>query len=74
MLINYSVICFFPSAESNAATLVESLRGLIDSSEIGPLLGDLRHQPYSAQAYLMDFIHMIYKPSSDMEYEVFVYY
>ena len=53
---------------------MESLRGLIDSSEIGSLLGDLRRQPFSALAYLMDFVHMVYKPSSDMEYEVFDYY
>ena len=49
---------------------MESLRGLIDSSEIGSLLGDLRHQSFSALAYLMDFVHMVYKSSSDMEYEV----
>ena len=49
---------------------MESLRGLIDSSEIGSLLGDLRHQPFSALAYLMDFVHMVYKPSSVMEHEV----
>ena len=49
---------------------MESLRDLIDSSEIGSLLGDLRHQPFSALAYLMDFVHMVYKSSSDMEYEV----
>lgn len=63
----------FSSAQSSA-TLVESLRGLIDNSEIGSLLGDLRHQPFSALAYLMDFVHMVYMPSSDMEYEVSVYY
>ena len=53
---------------------MESLRGLIDSSEIGSLLGDLRRQPFSALAYLMDFVHMVYKSSRDMEYEVFDYY
>ena len=53
---------------------MESLRGLIDSSEIGSLLEDLRRQPFSALAYLMDFVHMVYKPSSDIEYEVFDYY
>ena len=69
-----SIRSFVVFSAQSSATLVESLRGLIDNSEIGSLLGDLRHQPYSALAYLMDFVHMVYKPSSDMEYEVFVHY
>ena len=66
-------VLVFSSAHSKAATLVESLRGLIDNSQVGPLLADLRQQPYSAHAYLMDFVHMVYKLSSDVEHEVFVY-
>ncbi|KAL9988404.1 hypothetical protein ACROYT_G002842 [Oculina patagonica] len=57
------------SAQSSTA-LLESLRGLIGNSEMGPLLGELPHQQFSALAYLMDFVHMVYKPSSDSEYEL----
>lgn len=70
--VKYWLIFVF-SAQSSA-TLVESLRDLIENSEIGPLLGELRHHPFSALAYLMDFVHMVYKPSSDIEYQVYVQY
>ena len=53
---------------------MESLRSLIDNSEMGPPLGELRHKHFSALAYLMDFVHMVYKPASDSEYEVSVLY
>ncbi|KAJ7339384.1 hypothetical protein OS493_005779 [Desmophyllum pertusum] len=53
-----------------STTLVESLRDLIDNSEMGPLLRELRHLHFPALAYLMDFVHMVYKPSSDSEHEL----
>ena len=63
-----STLFLSPAQSSN--TLVESLRDLIENSEIGPLLGELPHQHFLM--YLMDFVHMVYKPASDSEYEVLV--
>lgn len=51
-------------------TVVESLRALIENSELGPLLDELRHEHVSILAYLSDFVHMVYKPSSASEHEV----
>ena len=47
-----------------------SLRDLINNSEMGLLLGEFLHQQFPALAYLMDFVHMVYKPSSVSEHKV----
>ncbi|KAJ7339377.1 hypothetical protein OS493_005771 [Desmophyllum pertusum] len=55
------------SAQSST-TLVISLRDLINNSEMGLLLGEFLQFP--ALAYLMDFVHMVYKPSSVSEHKL----
>ena len=57
------------SGRSNA-TVVESLRDLIDNSELAPLLVEVRHENFSMLGYLSDFVHMVHKPSSTSEHEV----
>lgn len=57
------------SAQSSA-TLVEALRDLIDKSELGPLFRELPHEHFPALQYLTDFVHMIYKSSSESEHQV----
>ena len=61
---------FFSSvAVHSSATLLNSLRELMGNSQLRPPLDELRL--YSAgKQYLMDFVHMVFKPSSDMEHEV----
>ncbi|KAJ7339392.1 hypothetical protein OS493_005787 [Desmophyllum pertusum] len=57
------------SAQSSTS-LVKSLRDLVNNSEMGPLLAEFRHQQFPALAYLMDFVHMVYKPSSVSEHKL----
>ena len=57
------------SAQSSA-TLVEALRDLIDDSELGPLLRELPREDFPALRYLTDFVHMVYKSSSESEHQV----
>ena len=54
----------------SSATLLDSLRELIGNSQLGPPLDELRGLYSAGVLYLMDFVHMVYKPSSDMEHEV----
>ena len=61
------VLCI--SAQSSA-TLVEALRDLIDSSELGALLNDLPCEGFPTLQYLTDFVHMVYKSSSEDEHKV----
>ena len=61
---------FFSSvAVHSSATLLNSLRELMGNSQLGPPLDEL-HLYSAGKQYLMDFVHMVYKPSSDMEHEV----
>ena len=57
------------SAQSSV-TLVEALRDLIDESELGPLLRELPHEHFPTLQYLTDFVHMVYKSSSECEHQV----
>ena len=57
------------AAHSNA-TLLDSLRELIGNSQLGPPHHELRRLHSAGLQYLMDFVHMVYKPSSDVEHEV----
>ena len=70
VIANNRISFFVVSIAQSSTTLVESLRDLIDNSQIGPLLGELRHQHSAVLQYLIDFVHMVYKPSSDSEHEV----
>ena len=66
-----SYVCFFSSvAAHSSATLLDSLRELIGNSQLGPPLDELRGLNSAGLQYLMDFVHMVYKPSSDMAHEV----
>ena len=57
------------SAQSSA-TLVETLRDLIDKSELGPLFRELPLEHFPTLQYLTDFVHMVYKSSSESEHQV----
>ncbi|XP_022803330.1 E3 ubiquitin-protein ligase rnf213-alpha-like isoform X2 [Stylophora pistillata] len=60
-------------AESRSkTTLLAALRDMIDNSQFGLLFKELRHEDSGAIQYLMDFVHMVYKPSSESEHQ-FVY-
>ena len=64
-------VCFISSvAAHSSATLLDSLRELISNSQLGPPLDELRHLNSAGLQYLMDFVHMVYKHSSDVEHEV----
>ncbi|RMX46188.1 hypothetical protein pdam_00007847 [Pocillopora damicornis] len=54
----------------SSATLLDSLRELIGNSQLGPPLAELRRLHSAELQYLMDFVHMVYKPFSDMEHEL----
>ncbi|XP_022806308.1 E3 ubiquitin-protein ligase rnf213-alpha-like [Stylophora pistillata] len=54
----------------SSATLLDSFRELISNSQVGPPLDELRRLSSAGIQYLMDFVHMVYKPSSDMELEL----
>ena len=60
-----SLFCFclfFFSAQSNAA-IVDSLRRLLENSELGPVLDEIPYTHIACISYLMDFAHIVYKPS-----------
>lgn len=57
------------SAESSTA-LMDALRDLIHNSELGPLLRELPLEYVPGMQYLKDFVHMVYKSSSESEHEV----
>ncbi|XP_067057901.1 E3 ubiquitin-protein ligase rnf213-alpha-like isoform X3 [Acropora muricata] len=59
-------------AATSSATLVESLRDLIASSETGRLFDGLQHDHahLSAFNYLSDYVHMVYTPSDKSEHEL----
>ena len=64
-------VCFVSSvAAHSSATLLDSLREMIGNSQLGPPLHELRRLYSAGMQYLMDFVHMVYKPSSDVEHEV----
>ena len=63
-----SDVCF---TVTSSASLVECLRDLIKTSETGRLFDGLRNQYLQALPYLSDYVHMVYKPSSTLEHEVF---
>ncbi|XP_022796393.1 E3 ubiquitin-protein ligase rnf213-alpha-like isoform X3 [Stylophora pistillata] len=54
----------------SGATLMDSLRELIGNSQLGPPLDELRGVNSAGHQYLMDFVHMIYKPSNDVEHKL----
>ena len=64
-------VCFVSSvAAHSSATLLDSLREIIGNSQLGLSLHELRRLYSAGMQYLMDFVHMVYKPSSDVEHEV----
>ncbi|PFX17552.1 E3 ubiquitin-protein ligase RNF213, partial [Stylophora pistillata] len=54
----------------SSTTLLVALRDMIDNSQLGLLFKDLRHEDAVALQYLMDFVHMVHKPSNDSEHEL----
>ncbi|XP_022801884.1 E3 ubiquitin-protein ligase rnf213-alpha-like, partial [Stylophora pistillata] len=54
----------------SSTTLLVALRDMIDNSQLGLLFKELRHEDSVASQYLMDFVHMVHKPSNDNEYEL----
>ncbi|PFX19443.1 E3 ubiquitin-protein ligase RNF213 [Stylophora pistillata] len=57
-------------AHSSSTTLLDSLREVIVNSQLGPPLDELRHSNSAGLLYLKDFVHMVYKHSSDVEHEL----
>ena len=64
-------VCFISSVTAHSnATLLDSLRQIISNSQLGPPLDELRRLYSAGLQYLVDFVHMVYKTSSDVEHEV----
>ena len=63
--------CF--SAVQSNERLEVCLRRLLCNSDLGPLLEIIRAEEYeqaSAERYLHDFVHIVYKPTADQEDQV----
>ena len=61
------------AAQSNERQEI-TLRNLIYNSDLGPLLQIINTEGFgqaSAERYLHDFVHMVYKPTAENENEVF---
>ena len=75
LFIEFQIICLFFSLGNPSKTVVlDSLRGVIDSSPLGLLLKPFIEEDdvkeVAMMDYLHDFMHMVYKPILDNEFEV----